>query len=80
VTPDPGFVRGLPYAGSNAKGENGEGDNSAVAVTPGRHSSSGRGYLAPVAGGAVLFLGALHLRLLKKRLDEPPSTGLTPVA
>ncbi len=75
VTPDPGFVRGLPDAGENP-GADGEGDNSAVAVTPGRHSSSnGRGYLVPVAGGAVLFLGALHLRLFKKRLDEPIGLG-----
>ena len=72
VTPDPGFVRGLPYAGQQP-GAEGEGDNSAVAVTPGRHQSSGRGYLVPVAGCAVLFLGALHLRLFKKRLDEPIS-------
>jgi len=80
VVPDPGFARGLPYAGANPNDQNNsEGDNSAVAVTPGRHSSSGRGYLSFVAGGAVLFLGALHLRILKKRLDEPPST-LTPVA
>lgn len=71
VTPDPGFVRGLPYAGSNPEEQNGEGDNSAVAVTPGRHKSGGKGYLVPVAGTAILFLGALHLRLFKKRLDEP---------
>ena len=70
VTPDPGFVRGLPYAGSQP-GDEGEGNNSAVAVTPGRHSSNRRGILAPVAGGAILFLGALHLRIFKKRLDEP---------
>jgi len=80
VVPDPGFARGLPYAGANPSDQNNsEGDNSSVAVTPGRHSSSGRGYLSFVAGGAVLFLGALHLRILKKRLDEPP-TNLTPVA
>jgi hypothetical protein len=42
-------------------------------VTPGRHSNSGRGYHVPVAGCAVLFLGAFHLRLFKKRLDEPVS-------
>ena len=82
VTPDPGFARGLPYAGgSSANDQNGEeGDNSAVAVTPGRHTSSGKGYLVPVAAGAVLFLGALHLRMFKKRLDEPPTSSLTPVA
>jgi hypothetical protein len=81
VTPDPGFVRGLPYAGSNANDQNNssEGDNSAVAVTPGRHKSAGKGILVPVAGAAVLLLGALHLRYFKKRLDEPPGTGLTPV-
>jgi len=80
VTPDPGFVRGLPYAGSNANDQNSsEGDNSAVAVTPGRHKSAGKGILVPVAGAAVLLLGALHLRYFKKRLDEPPGTGLTPV-
>ena len=80
VTPDPGFVRGLPYAGSTP-GEEGEaGDNSSVAVTPGRHSSNRRGILAPVAGGAILFLGALHLRILKRRLDEPPGPGLNPVS
>jgi hypothetical protein len=79
VTPDPGFVRGLPYAGSKPGGDNSEGDNSAVAVTPGRHSDSGgKGYLVPVAGAAVFVLGALHLRIFKKRLDEPPS-NLTPV-
>jgi|GEM_PF-6539156 len=80
VTPDPGFVRGLPNGGSNASDQNGEGDNSAIAVTPGRHSSSsgGKGYLVPVAGAAVLGLGAMHLRIFKKRLDEPPS-NLTPV-
>ncbi|MBV9411960.1 MAG: hypothetical protein JO148_10205, partial [Acidimicrobiia bacterium] len=81
VTPDPGFVRGLPYAGSNASDQNGEGDNSAIAVTPGRHSttSGGKGYLVPVAGAAVLVLGAVHMRIFKKRLDEPPS-NLTPIA
>jgi hypothetical protein len=79
VTPDPGFQRGLPDVGATPGADNSEGDNSAVAQTPGRHTSSGKGYLVPVAGGAVLFLGALHLRLLKKRLDEPPS-NLTPVA
>jgi hypothetical protein len=80
VTPDPGFVRGLPEAGSNpgADQNSEEGDNSAVAVTPGRHSSSGRGYLIPAAGAAVLVLGAIHLRMFKKKLDEPPS-NLTPV-
>jgi hypothetical protein len=80
VTPDPGFVRGLPNAGSSASDSNGEGDNSAIAVTPGRHSttSGGKGYLVPVAGAAVFVLGALHLRIFKKRLDEPPS-NLTPV-
>ncbi|MBV8160810.1 MAG: hypothetical protein JO265_07795 [Acidimicrobiia bacterium] len=73
VTPDPGFARGLPYAGSNPApaDQNGEGDNSAVAVTPGRHSTDTRGILVPVAGGAILFVGAFHLRMLKKRLDEP---------
>ena len=68
VTPDPGFVRGLPYAGSTPGNEGEGGDNSSVAVTPGRHSSNRRGILAPVAGGAILFLGALHLRILKRRL------------
>ena len=83
VTPDPGFARGLPYAAGSAPADNGnssEGDNSAVAVTPGRHSTSNRGILVPVAAGAVLFVGAFHLRILKKRLDEPPSTGLTPAS
>jgi hypothetical protein len=81
VTPDPGFVRGLPDAGSNANDQNSssEGDNSAVAVTPGRHKSAGKGILVPVAGAAVLLLGAVHMRYFKKRLDEPPST-LTPVS
>jgi hypothetical protein len=82
VTPDPGFVRGLPYAaGSPAPDNSGnEGDNSAVAVTPGRHKSDTRGIFVPVAAGAILFVGAFHMRILKKRLDEPPSTSLTPVA
>jgi hypothetical protein len=71
VTPDPGFVRGLPYAGQQP-GAEGEGDNSAVAVTPGgSHKSNRRGVLVPVATGAILFVGAFHLRILKKRLDEP---------
>jgi hypothetical protein len=72
VTPDPGFVRGLPYAGQQP-GAEGEGDNSAVAVTPGSHKSNRRGLLVPVATGAILFVGAFHLRILKKRLDEPPA-------
>jgi hypothetical protein len=72
VTPDPGFVRGLPYAGQQP-GAEGEGDNSAVAVTPGTHKSNRRGLLVPVATGAILFVGAFHLRILKKRLDEPPA-------
>jgi hypothetical protein len=82
VTPDPGYVHGLPDAGGATPGSDNssEGDNSAVAVTPGRHSSSNRGILVPIAGAGVLLLGALHLRILKKRLDEPPSSGLTPVA
>ncbi|MBV8305260.1 MAG: hypothetical protein JOZ04_13700, partial [Acidimicrobiia bacterium] len=82
VTPDPGYARGLPYAAGSAPADNGnsEGDNSAVAVTPGRHSSSNRGIFVPVAAGAILFVGAFHLRILKKRLDEPPSTGLTPAS
>jgi hypothetical protein len=82
VTPDPGFVHGLPDAGgAGPQDQSGtEGDNSAVAQTPGgRHTSNTRGILVPVAGGAILFLGAFHLRILKKRLDEPPGTGLTPV-
>ena len=80
VTPDPGFVRGLPYAAGSPSPDNGnEGDNSAVAVTPGRHGSSGKGWLVPVAGSAVFILGALHLRIFKKRLDEPPTT-LTPIS
>ncbi|MBV8980564.1 MAG: hypothetical protein JO086_06665, partial [Acidimicrobiia bacterium] len=79
VTPDPGFARGLPYAaGATPNDNNSEGDNSAVAVTPGRHSSPNKGVLIPVAGAAVLVLGALHLRYFKKRLDEPP-TSLTPI-
>jgi len=79
VTPDPGFVHGLPYAsGSPAPDNSGnEGDNSAVAVTPGRHTSDSRGIFIPVAAGAVLFVGAFHLRILKKRLDEPISTALS---
>jgi len=81
VTPDPGFVHGLPDAGGTTPGEDNssEGDNSAVAVTPGRHTSNGRGNLVPVAGAAVLVLGAAHMRIFKKRLDEPP-THLTPVS
>lgn len=80
VTPDPGFARGLPYAGGATPNDqnNSEGDNSAVAVTPGRHKSTNKGILIPVAGAAVLVLGALHLRYFKKRLDEPP-TNLTPI-
>jgi hypothetical protein len=73
VTPDPGFVRGLPFAGSTPGAEGEDGGNPSVAVTPGRHSSNLRGVLAPVAGGAILFVGAFHLRILKKRLDEPPA-------
>jgi hypothetical protein len=44
-----------------------------VALTPGggRHTSNQRGILAPVAGGAILFVAAFQLRWLKKRLDEP---------
>jgi len=81
VTPDPGFARGLPYAGGATPNDqnNSEGDNSAVAVTPGRHKSTNKGVLIPVAGAAVLVLGALHLRYFKQRLDEPPS-NLTPIA
>jgi hypothetical protein len=83
VTPDPGFERGLPYAAGSPAPDNSnssnEGDNSAVAVTPGRHKSNSRGIFVPVAAGALLFVGAFHLRILKKRLDEPPSTGLTAV-
>jgi hypothetical protein len=76
VTPDPGFVRGLPYAGSNTtlpgEGEGGE----AVALTPGggRHKSNQKGLLVPAATGAILFVGAFQLRWLKKRLDEPVTT------
>jgi hypothetical protein len=81
VTPDPGFARGLPFAAGQTPNDqnNSEGDNSAVAVTPGRHKSTNKGILIPVAGAAVLVLGALHLRYFKKRLDEPP-TSLTPIA
>jgi hypothetical protein len=82
VTPDPGFERGLPYAAGSPAPDNGnsnEGDNSAVAVTPGRHKSNSRGIFVPVAAGALLFVGAFHLRILKRRLDEPPSTGLRAV-
>jgi len=79
VTPDPGFARGLPYAaGSPAPDNSGnEGDNSAVAVTPGRHKSNSRGIFIPVAAGAILFVGAFHMRILKKRLDEPVGTALS---
>src|SRR5207248_11480127 len=80
VVPDPGFARGLPYAGANPNDQNNsEGDNSAVAVTPGRHSSSGRGYLSFVAGGAGLFLRAPHRRILKQRRADSPTTH-APVA
>ena len=79
MTPDPGFVRGLPYAaGSPAPDNSGnEGDNSSVAVTPGRHKSNSRGIFIPVAAGAILFVGAFHLRILKRRLDEPVGTALS---
>ena len=80
VTPDPGFVRGLPYAGSTPGDEGEGGNNSSTAVTPGRHSSNRRGILIPVATGAILFVGAFHLRMFKKRLDEPPSSGLTAIS
>ncbi|MCU1448931.1 MAG: hypothetical protein JWP02_1101, partial [Acidimicrobiales bacterium] len=77
VTPDPGFVRGLPYAGSNTTlpGEGEGGD--AVALTPngGRQKSNQKGLLVPAATGAILFVGAFQLRWLKKRLDEP----ITPI-
>jgi hypothetical protein len=77
VTPDPGYQRGLPYASSGTQpGSEGEGDGATVALTPsgGRHKDNARGVLIPVAGGAVLFMGALHLRWLKKQLDVPAST------
>jgi hypothetical protein len=78
VTPDPGFARGLPYAaGSPSPDSAAEGDNSAVAVTPGRHKSNSRGIFIPVAAGAILFIGAFHLRVLKQRLDEPVGTALS---
>jgi hypothetical protein len=77
VTPDPGYLRGLPYAGQGPKPSQGqEGDNAAVALTPGgRQKSDRKGVLVPVATGAILFVGAFQLRVLKKRLDEP--TALT---
>ena len=78
VTPDPGFARGLPYSSSNTQpGAEGEGGGDpTVALTPsgGRHRSSSSGALKSVAAGAVLFVGAFHLRWLKKQLDVPAST------
>jgi hypothetical protein len=75
VTPDPGFVRGLPYGGTNTTlaGEEGGPGGEAVALTPnsGRHKSNQKGLLIPAATGAILFVGAFQLRWLKKRLDEP---------
>jgi hypothetical protein len=74
ATPDPGFVRGLPYAGTNTTlPSGGEGGDASVALTPsgGRHKSNTKGLLVPAAGGAILFVAAFQLRWLKKRLDEP---------
>jgi hypothetical protein len=73
ATPDPGFVRGLPYAGTNTTLASEGGGGDAVALTPGggRPKSNQKGLLVPAATGAILFVGAFQLRWLKKRLDEP---------
>ncbi|MDQ1375012.1 MAG: hypothetical protein QOJ09_2350, partial [Actinomycetota bacterium] len=70
VSPDPGFVRGLPYAGGNAPGD---GDNPSVALNHpgGKDSGNGRRVLIPVAFGAILFVGAFQLRWLMRRIEQP---------
>ena len=74
VTPDPGFVRGLPCGGTNTTlAQRGRGRRRQRGLTPGGgRLSNQKGVLAPVATGAIiLFVGAFQLRWLKKRLDEP---------
>ena len=49
-------------------------DDRAVALLPkSKHGSSDRlAIFGPVAGGALLFIFAFHLRYLKGRLDQIP--------
>ena len=76
--PDGGFSRDLPF-GSRPPGEElEEGDAEAeersldVGTSTTEFVRRGRP-LVPVAGGAVLLLLAMHLRLLNKRVKEAPA-------
>jgi hypothetical protein len=73
VSPDAGFARGSSDVTSTIPG-GADDSGRAVALLPkSKHGSSNRvAILGPVAGGAVLFMFAFHLRYLKGRLDEAP--------
>ena len=71
VTPDPGFVRGLPYSGRGTPDDSG--DNPAVELNRkgGKGGGNNRGVLVPGAVGAILFVGAFQLRWLMRTIDQP---------
>jgi hypothetical protein len=71
VTPDPGFVRGLPYGGRANPDDSG--DDPAVELNRkgGKSGGNNRGVLAPAAVGSILFVGAFQLRWLMRTLETP---------
>lgn len=77
--PDTGFNRDLPFGARPPGEELEEGDELAdprsldVGTSTSEFVSRGRP-LVPVAGGAVLLLLAVHLRLLNKRVKAAPAT------
>ena len=72
VTPDPGFVRGLPYGNRANPGDNSS-DNPSVGLNrKGGNGSGNKGVLIPAAFGAILFVGAFQLRWLMRTIEQAP--------
>ena len=79
--PDTGFSGSLPFGVGPAGEELEEGDAEAVLPSDRRRSSSVVGVdagrpLVPIAGGLVLLLLALHMRLLGRRVKAAPDGDL----
>lgn len=83
--PDPGFQNTLPFGARPAGDDTEPGDAQAVPPTSTTHRvtsivtrNAGRP-LVPIAGGLVLLLLAMHMRLLNKRIKPVDGDGDLPL-
>lgn len=81
--PDTGFNGTLPFGARPPGSDQEEGDQQAVAPKEKSTSiisagSAGRP-LVPIAGGLILLLLAMHMRILNRRIKPAPASGDLPV-